>query len=81
LWGWSSERRKIVWVKWKTVCSPIEVGGLGIKDIGCFNDALLAKWKWRYEMFGEGLWTEVLEAMYGNYRNINVSKVQRNHSL
>jgi len=45
LWGWGYDGRKIAWVKWKTICSPVENGGLGIKDISCFNDALLAKWK------------------------------------
>ena len=28
------------------ICKPLEEGGLGIKDIGKFNGALLAKWKW-----------------------------------
>jgi len=39
LWGWGNEGRKIAWMNWKTVYSPVEVGGLGIKDIGCFKDA------------------------------------------
>jgi len=26
------------------VCSLVQVDGLGIKDIRCFNDALLTKW-------------------------------------
>jgi len=43
LWGWGYDSKKIAWVKWKTICCPVEVGGLNIKDIGCFNDALLAK--------------------------------------
>jgi len=32
---------KIAWINWKKVCSPIEVCGLGIKNIECFNEALL----------------------------------------
>jgi len=57
LWGWGHEGRKIAWVKWKRICTPVAVGGLDIKDIRCFNDALIAKWKWRYGVteraFGE----------------------------
>jgi len=40
-----NEGRKIAWVKWRIVCSPVIAGGLGVKDIRCFNDALLSKWK------------------------------------
>jgi len=80
LWGWGFEERKIAWVKWNKVCSPVEVGGLGIKDIECFNDALLAKWNWRYRLPGEGLWREILEARYGNWRNMDATSVYRSHS-
>ena len=61
LWGWGCESRKIAWVKGKKVCSPLEVGGLGIKDIDCFNDALLAKWRSRFRVSEEGLWKEILK--------------------
>jgi len=76
LWGWGSEGRKIAWVKWKLVCSPVAVGGLDIKDIGCFNDALLAKWSWRYTTLEVGLWRDILEARYGTWRNMNVTRKQ-----
>ena len=42
-WGGGLEKRKIAWVKWKTVCLPKDKGGLGIKDIKTFNTALLGK--------------------------------------
>jgi len=61
LWGWSYERRKIAWVNWRTICNPIDVGGMGVKDIKCFNDALLSKWKWRYGLSEKGLWIRFLE--------------------
>jgi len=32
-------------------------------------------------MLREGLWREVLEARYDNWRNINASKVHKKHSL
>jgi len=48
------------------VCSPVVASDLGIKDMECFNDALLPKWKWRYRLSEEGLWSEILHARYGN---------------
>jgi len=51
-------------VKRKMICSLVEVGGLGIKDIGCFNVALLAKWNWMYRTSEVGLWRDILEARY-----------------
>ena len=43
LWGWDANGRKIACVRWDKVCSRVEAGGLGIKDVGRFNIALLAK--------------------------------------
>jgi len=81
LWGWGFEERKIAWVKWEKICCPVAAGGLGIKDIGCFNDALLSKLKLRLESVEEGLWRDVLEARYGSWRNLDITLVHRNQSL
>jgi len=43
LWGWGKDGKKIARVAWEKVCNSIEKGGLDIKDIRRFNDALLGK--------------------------------------
>lgn len=30
-----------MWVKWLAVCRPKSHGGLGVRDLASFNDALL----------------------------------------
>jgi len=57
------------------------VGGLGIKDIEYFNDALLAKWNLRYRTSKDGLWRDILEARYRSWRNMDVSLIYRKQSL
>ena len=68
-------------MKWNTICSPVEVGGLSIKDIRYFNDALLAKWKWRLGVSNEGLWRDILEARYDNWRYMGDTSVYKKESL
>ena len=43
LWGGIGDEPKFHLVKWATVCSPIASGGLGIRKIKLFNEALLGK--------------------------------------
>jgi len=61
LWGWSSDRKKIVWVSWRIVTKSKDTGRLGIKDLESFNVALLGKWKWRLGMVEKGLWSEIIK--------------------
>ena len=65
LWGWGSEARKIAWVSWENICKPKEMGGLGIRDIGNFNIALLAKWKWKIMEYGNRSWIQSM--VHGGY--------------
>ena len=48
LWGSSEGSFKYPLVAWDKVCSSIEMGGLGIRNVVSFNQALLEKWLWRY---------------------------------
>ncbi|KAH1255145.1 putative ribonuclease H protein [Glycine max] len=47
LWGGSDDERKICWVSWVKIFQEKEEGGLGVKSLKEFNQALLAKWRWR----------------------------------
>jgi hypothetical protein len=44
LWGGLNDEAKLHLVDWDTVCSPIPEGGLGIRSLRKFNQALLGKW-------------------------------------
>lgn len=54
------------WVSWKFVCKSKENCGIGIKDIGLFNMALLTKWLWRFIKESDAIWIGILEHIYEN---------------
>ncbi|KAH1087384.1 hypothetical protein GYH30_018790 [Glycine max] len=43
LWNGVSDQAKINWLKWTRVCTPKQMGGLGIKNLSIFNISLLVK--------------------------------------
>ena len=47
------------------MCSPVEMGGLGIRSVVPFNQALLGKWLWRYGHEVTHLWQHVISSKYG----------------
>ena len=65
LWGSSEECFKYLLVAWEKVCSPLEMGGLGISKLVHFNQALLEKWLWRFGQEGTHLWRRVVATKYG----------------
>jgi hypothetical protein len=66
LWGGLGEVFKYHLISWSTVCSPISEGGLGIRNLRIFNQALLGKWLWCFAHEREALWRSVVDAKYGS---------------
>ena len=65
LWGGMGEEFKYHLVSWDRVCEMLCYGGLGIKNLVLFNQALLGKWLWQYAIEKEALWCKIVELKYG----------------
>jgi hypothetical protein len=75
LWGHTEEVFKYHLVKWDQVCSPLTNGGLAIRNLRLFNEALLGKWLWRYGVERDALWRQVVLAKYGSLEGDWMSRV------
>ncbi|XP_057443259.1 uncharacterized protein LOC130735191 [Lotus japonicus] len=73
LWGAKENENKLAWVSWSKICRPKEEGGLGVRDWGLFNKALLGKWRWRLLKDKDNLWSKVLHAKYKNTVPVDAS--------
>ena len=66
LWGGMNDEVKFHLVDWAKVCSPIDEGGLGLRNMRRFNQALVGKWLWRFAHEEGAWWRSVLVAKYGS---------------
>lgn len=64
-WGGDQSNRKIPWAKWDYILTKKENGGLGIGALEDLNNALIAKWFWRYKKEEGAFWIKVLESIHG----------------
>ncbi|KAF7812710.1 RNA-directed DNA polymerase [Senna tora] len=69
VWGHLDNVRKPHPISWKTVCSPKESGGLGIKRLTLMNNAFIMKMGWKLKTEDNNLCVKVLRGKYG--RSVN----------
>lgn len=72
--GSKGENKKIHWLSWDKISEKKHNGGLGFKDLRCYNLALLAKQGWRLLNGGDSLLRRVLKTKY--YPRSSILKAQ-----
>ena len=65
-WGGNSDERKMAWIAWDTVIAPLNQGGLGIGSLKISNQAMLAKWWWRFLVDDIALWRKIIISIHGH---------------
>ena len=74
-WGQRCDHRKIHWKKWEILCKPKSKGGLGFRELGKFNEAMLAKQLWHLVHDTDSLFYRVFKAKYFPTGTIFYAKV------
>ncbi|CAA7062155.1 unnamed protein product [Microthlaspi erraticum] len=65
-WDGNDEQRKTSWIAWTKLVKSRKEGGLGFKDLQCFNNALLAKVSWRILTKPDCLLARILLSKYSH---------------
>ncbi|XP_078154682.1 uncharacterized protein LOC144550407 [Carex rostrata] len=63
-WGKADRGRYMAYVAWDKITKPIKEGGLGIRDLGTVNEALLTKLLWRVAKEHNTQWVDIVRAKY-----------------
>lgn len=63
-WGSTNENRKTHWHSWVSMCVPKSQGGMGFRDLKCFNQALLVKQAWRLHEEADSMVGSIFKARY-----------------
>jgi hypothetical protein len=66
LWQGAGEEFKFHLVNWNQICAPVRYGGLGVRSLLTFNQALLGKWLWRFGVERDALWRRVIAEKFGS---------------
>jgi hypothetical protein len=63
LWQEEQGTRTYHLVNWETVCTPKDLGGLGVLNLDVMNISLLCKWLWKLKN-EDGAWQSILKKKY-----------------
>jgi len=64
LWGGSEAYKKVPYIAWDNICIPKRNGGLGVKNIGLWNMACIAKLVWDIANKKDTLWVQWIHGRY-----------------
>ena len=63
-WGQKKDKRKLAWVAWSKLYKSKKEGGLGLRNLKLFNEALLTKQSWRLIKYPQSLMAKTLKGKY-----------------
>ncbi|KAJ4788737.1 RNA-directed DNA polymerase (reverse transcriptase)-related family protein [Rhynchospora pubera] len=63
-WGKPAEGRYMAPLAWKNICKPVDEGGLGIRDLNIFGEALFMKLVWETISDENKMWVQICKSKY-----------------
>ncbi|KAJ4811131.1 RNA-directed DNA polymerase (reverse transcriptase)-related family protein [Rhynchospora pubera] len=63
-WGKTGHSRYLSFISWKKLCQPVSSGGLGLKDLQSFGEAIFFKIVWALMAEVEKPWVQLCKAKY-----------------
>ncbi|KAJ4811749.1 RNA-directed DNA polymerase (reverse transcriptase)-related family protein [Rhynchospora pubera] len=63
-WGKTGQARYMALVAWRKICTPIQEGGLGIRNLQKFGEALMMKLAWAVISQHDKPWVQICRAKY-----------------
>jgi hypothetical protein len=80
-WGEKEGKKAMHWYSWWKMCTPKKEGGMGFRDLHCFNLAMLSKQVWRLIVAPESLCAQILRAKYYPSGNILTAELKKGASF
>ena len=79
-WGQRGQESKIAWVSWKKMCKSKLNGGIRLKNLQAFNNAMLAKQGWRLISNPNSLVAQIYKARYYPHGDVFKAKLRSSPS-